>query len=126
MHTRNIAVFAAACCMTLPVFSATLPATGDAAVAEPGHVNRVTAKRVKGSYALDDGRTLRVSEKGRRLYADLGDGPVRIRHVGDGRFEAVDKDQDMRLDFEGSPFPYGVVLRIGSARVATFHPAEPR
>lgn len=100
--------------------------TGDAAVAESGHVNRVTAKRVKGSYALDDGRTLRVSEKGRKLYADLGDGPVRIRHVGDERFEAADKDQDMRLDFEGGPFPYGVVLRIGSERVAKFHPVEPR
>lgn len=126
MHTRNIAVFAAACFMTPPVLSATPPATGDAAVAEPGHVNRVTAKRVKGSYALDDGRTLRVSEKGRELYADLGEGPVRIRHVGDERFEAVDKDQDMRLDFEGGPFPYGVVLRTSSERGANFHPVEPR
>lgn len=126
MRTRNIAVFAAACFMTLPVLSATSSATDDPAMAEPGHVNRVTAKRVKGSYALDDGRTLRVSEKGRKLYADVGDGPVQIRHVGDERFEAVDKDQHMRLDFEGSPFPYGVVLRTGSARQTILRPVEPR
>lgn len=126
MRTRNIAVFAAACFMTLPAFSSTEPAgAGSAAVSEPGHVDRVMAKRVKGSYALDDGRTLHVSERGRKLYADLGDGPVQIRHVGDERFEAVGKDQDMRLDFEGGPFPYRVLLRMGSEREAILRTVEP-
>jgi len=117
MCTRKVAMFAAACFMTLPAFSTTPPASGDdGTAARPVHVNAVMAKRVKGSYALDDGRTLRVSGKGRKLYADLGDGPVQIRHVGDERFEAVGKEHDMRLDFRGGPFPYAVSLSIGPGR----------
>lgn len=116
MCTKNIAVFTAACFVTLLAISTTSPASADAMAVEPLHVNPAMAKRVKGSYALDDGRTLRVSEKGRKLYADLGDGPVQIRHVGGERFEAVGNEQDTRLDFAGGPFPYAVSLSIGSGR----------
>jgi hypothetical protein len=117
MCTNNGALFAAACFVTLLAISTTSPASADDALAaEPGQINPVVAKRVKGSYALDDGRTLRVSEKGRKLYADLGAGPVQIRHVGDEHFEAVGKEQDMRPDFAGGPFPHAVSLSIGSGR----------
>jgi len=121
MCTKNFAAFAA-----VFAIAACMSPSATAVVQEAGHADRTVAKRVKGSYALDDGRTLQVSEKGRKLYADLGDGPVQIRHVGDVRFEAVGKDQDMRLDFEGGPFPHGVVLTIGSARQAAPCPVEPR
>ena len=118
MCTNNVAVLAAACFVILLAFSTASPASAadDAMAAEPGHVNPAMAKRVKGSYALDDGRTLRVSEKGRKLYADLGDGPVQIRHVGDERFEAVAREREMRLDFAGGPFPHAVSLVIGPGR----------
>ena len=57
---------------------------------------------VQGRYDMDDGRMLTVTGKvagrTRTLYADLGDGPVEIIHVGKNRFVAMDKD--MRLAFE--------------------------
>lgn len=58
--------------------------------------------RMMGSYELDDGRVLEVTGKvdGRHktVYADLGDGPVEIVHVGKGRFVAMNKD--VRFAFE--------------------------
>lgn len=58
--------------------------------------------QVQGEYALDDGRRLTVTGKlhglTRTLYADLGDGPTRIVHVGKNRFVAM--DQDLRLSFD--------------------------
>ena len=57
---------------------------------------------VQGSYGLEDGRMLTVTGKvdgrNRTLYADLGDGPVEIIHVGKNRFVAMNKD--MRFAFE--------------------------
>jgi len=57
---------------------------------------------VQGRYELDDGRTLTVTGKvagsTRTLYADLGDGPTEIVHVGKNRFTAMNKD--LRLSFE--------------------------
>ncbi|RZA35574.1 MAG: hypothetical protein EOP92_09830 [Lysobacteraceae bacterium] len=59
---------------------------------------------VQGDYALEDGRTLTVTGKvdgrthARTLYADLGDGPTEIVHVGKNRFVAA--GQDLRLSFD--------------------------
>ncbi|CAN7529233.1 hypothetical protein [Massilia sp. LjRoot122] len=57
---------------------------------------------VQGRYDLEDGRMLTVTGKvdgrNRSLYADLGDGPVEIVHVGKNRFVAMNKD--MRFAFE--------------------------
>lgn len=58
--------------------------------------------QVQGRYDLDDGRVLTVTGKvdgsTRTLYADLGDGPTEIIHVGRNRFVATDKD--LRFAFE--------------------------
>jgi hypothetical protein len=57
---------------------------------------------VQGRYDMDDGRMLTVTGKvagrTRTLYADFGDGPVEIIHIGKNRFVAMDKD--LRLAFE--------------------------
>jgi hypothetical protein len=57
---------------------------------------------VQGRYDLEDGRMLTVTGKvegrHRTLYADLGDGPVEIVHVGKSRFVAMGKD--LRFAFE--------------------------
>jgi len=57
---------------------------------------------VQGRYDLDDGRMLTVTGKvegrNRTLYADLGDGPTEIVHIGKNRFVAMGKD--LRLTFE--------------------------
>ncbi|WP_137175064.1 hypothetical protein [Massilia sp. HP4] len=82
--------------------------------ARKAHVDPTMAKRMQGSYRLDDGRTLRVSEKGHKLYADFGDGPIEIVHVGHDRFEAVERD--VSLSFDGAPFPHAVFARIGPQR----------
>ena len=58
--------------------------------------------RMMGDYALDDGRMLTVTGTitgtAKKVYADLGDGPVEIVHIGKGRFVAMNKD--MRFAFE--------------------------
>jgi len=57
---------------------------------------------VQGRYDLEDGRMLTVTGKvdgrNRTLYADLGDGPVELVHVGKSRFVAMGKD--LRFAFE--------------------------
>jgi len=57
---------------------------------------------VQGRYELEDGRMLtvtgKVDGKRRTLYADFGDGPTEIVHIGKSRFVAMGKD--LRLSFE--------------------------
>jgi hypothetical protein len=57
---------------------------------------------VQGRYDLEDGRMLTVTGKVdgrvRTLYADLGDGPTEIVHIGKNRFVAMGKD--LRFAFE--------------------------
>jgi hypothetical protein len=57
---------------------------------------------VQGRYDLEDGRMLTVTGKvdgaKRTLYADMGDGPTEIIHVGKNRFVALDKDTRFAFD----------------------------
>jgi len=96
----------------------TLTATGAAnaapQAADTGRVDIVGAQpkqaqmapfmfdNVQGRYGLEDGRMLtvtgKVNGKARTLYADLGDGPTEIVHVGKNRFVAMGKD--LRFAFE--------------------------
>lgn len=119
MHAKHLAVFIAAACASLTTFAAgpaTPGAAGAASAAAPhkAWINPAMARGMQGSYRLDDGRILRVSEKSRKLYADVGDGPVEIVHVGDDRFEAIGKDIGLR--FEGAPQSHEVFARIGPQR----------
>jgi len=124
MRTIHIALLAAAACVSLSSVAAG-PATpaeaGAASTSAPRQawINPAMVRGMQGSYGLDDGRTLRVSEKGRKLYADLGDGPVEIVHVGDDRFEAIGRDIGLR--FEGGPRPHEVFARIGPQRQVASH-----
>ena len=126
MRIQHIALFAAAALAALPALAAA-PAgyndTGAASATQAGQARKayldpLMNKRMQGVYRLDDGRILRVSERSRKLYADLGAGPVEIVHTGDDRFEAV--GSDVSLNFEGGPHPYGVVLKsVPERRVAS-------
>jgi len=57
---------------------------------------------VQGNYQLDDGRRLSVTGKGagkeRRLYADLGNGPVELLRVGQNRFVGADRGLDVSFE----------------------------
>ncbi len=74
--------------------------------AQPRHVplQSLAFDRIQGDYQLADGRVLsvtgKVDGKQRKLYADLGDGPVEIVHVGRNRFVGTDKD--VRISFEAA------------------------
>lgn len=125
MRIQHIALFAAAALAALPAFAAAPAAlndTGDTGAAggtqavqtRKAYLDPLMNKRMQGVYRLDDGRILRVSERSRKLYADLGAGPVEIVHTGDDRFEAV--GSDLSLNFEGGPHPYAVVLKSGPER----------
>ena len=121
MRPSQLALFAAAAVVSLtsaaqPV-TATSPDVVNVQAAQPKkvYVDPLMYQRMQGAYKLDDGRTLHVTGKGRKLYADLGDGPQEIVHVGSDRFEAVGKDLSVR--FDGGPFPHTVHLRDDAGRV---------
>ena len=121
MRLSHLALFAAAAVVSLasaaqPV-TATSPDVVNVQAAQPKkvYIDPLMYQRMQGAYKLDDGRTLHVTGKGRKLYADLGDGPQEIVHVGSDRFEAVGKDLSVR--FDGGPFPHTVHLRDDAGRV---------
>ena len=121
MRLSRLALFAAAAVVSLtsaaqPV-TATSPDVVNVHAAQPKkvYIDPLMYQRMQGAYQLEDGRTLHVTGKSRKLYADLGDGPQEIVHVGRDRFEAVGKDLSVR--FDGGPFPHTVHIKDDAGRV---------
>lgn len=121
MRLSHLALFAAAAVVSLasaaqPV-TATNPDVVNVQAAQPKkvYIDPLMYQRMQGAYKLEDGRTLHVTGKSRKLYADLGDGPQEIVHVGRDRFEAVGRDLSVR--FDGGPFPHTVHLKDDGGRV---------
>ena len=121
MRLSQLALFAAAAVVSLastaqPV-TATNPDVVNVYAAQPKkvYIDPLMYQRMQGAYKLEDGRTLHVTGKGRKLYADLGDGPQEIVHVGSDRFEAVGKNLSVR--FDGGPFPHTVHLKENGGQV---------
>ncbi len=121
MRLSQLALFAAAAVVSLastaqPV-TATNPDVVNVYAAQPKkvYIDPLMYQRMQGAYKLEDGRTLHVTGKGRKLYADLGDGPQEIVHVGRDRFEAVGRDLSVR--FDGGPFPHTVHIKDDAGRV---------
>ena len=121
MRLSYLALFATAAAVSLASAAQPLTATSPDVVnvyaAQPKkvYIDPLMYQRMQGAYKLDDGRTLHVTGKGRKLYADLGDGPQEIVHVGRDRFEAVGRDLSVR--FDGGPFPHTVHLKDDAGRV---------
>lgn len=73
------------------------------------HLTQFAFDRIQGEYQLGDGRVLSVTGKGagkeRKLYADLGDGPVEMVHVGKHRFEGRDRNVRISFDTVGNKQP---------------------
>ena len=121
MRLSHLALFATAAAVSLASAAQPLTATSPDVVnvyaAQPKkvYIDPLMYQRMQGAYKLEDGRTLHVTGKGRKLYADLGDGPQEIVHVGRDRFEAVGRDLSVR--FDGGPFPHTVHIKDDAGRV---------
>lgn len=121
MRLSHLALFATAAAVSLASAAQPLTATSPDVVnvhaAQPKkvYIDPLMYQRMQGAYKLEDGRTLHVTGKGRKLYADLGGGPQEIVHVGSDRFEAVGRDLSVR--FDGGPFPHTVHLKDDAGRV---------
>lgn len=120
MRLSAIALFAAATAVSFASSAAPQDNPKDvvevrAAQPKKVFIDPLMYQNMQGSYALDDGRTLRVTGKSRRLYADLGQGQQEIVHVGRDRFEAIGTDLSVR--FEGGTLPHTVHLKDASGRV---------
>lgn len=119
MRLSAIALFAAATAASFASSAAPQATASDvvevrAAQPKKVYIDPMMYQRMQGAYKLDDGRVLRVTGKSRKLFADVGDGPLEIVHVGRDRFEAVGKDLSVR--FDGGPFPHTVYLKDASGR----------
>jgi hypothetical protein len=84
--------------------------TNVASVAVAGHGNYKLSQSemagVQGSYALEDGRTLRVTARQNHLYAELGDTKTEILPVKRNSFASA--DDAVRLVFNSSDAPTDV------------------
>lgn len=122
MRIKHIALFAAVAAVSFSSGAAPQTTDNEVKVRAPNVKQVMMAPfmydRVQGEYALEDGRVLQVKGKigggQRALYADLGDGPVELIHVGKKRFVAVDRDLSLR--FQGDRIPETVFVREGDKR----------
>lgn len=122
MRTKHIALFAATAAISVSAMAAPQGAAKPVVEVRSSHqqvqMPPFAFDRVQGEYALEDGRTLQVAGKldgGKRtLYADLGDGPVELIHIGSKRFVAVGRDLSLR--FQGDRIPDTVFVRDGDNR----------
>lgn len=125
MRIKHIALFVAtAAAATLSLSSTAAPQGAAKPVVEVRSTHQQAPMkpfaydRVQGEYRLEDGRVLQVAgklEDGKRtLYADVGQGPVEIIHIGKQRFVAV--GQDLGLRFEGARAPDTVFVREDGKR----------
>lgn len=103
MRITRIALFAGAAVLSMSAFAGPQGAgTERVVVTSPPsqvYLTWTNYSKVQGEYGLEDGRVLTVTGKNRTVYADFGDGPVELIHVGKNRFVAPSKD--MRLSFHG-------------------------
>lgn len=128
MRIKHIALFAAAAVVSFSSIAAPQGVGKEVVTVNAPHSKQVRMPaflfdRVQGEYALEDGRTLTISGKGygfeRTLYADLGDGPTEIVHVGSKRFVAVGKELNLR--FQGDKIPETVFVRDGERQAVAAH-----
>lgn len=61
-------------------------------------LNPWDVKAVVGTYALDDGRTLRVSTEHRKLYAEVDGVKTELVAVGGKRFASIDDKLHLTFD----------------------------
>jgi hypothetical protein len=105
--------------LALPAFAdpsiAPSPSPSVAATAQARHAAQATyrldrdeARRMRGAYLLDDGRTITVTSAGGKLFADLDGKREELVRVDWAKF--VSRDTGARLAFNHVPYADEVVL----------------
>lgn len=123
MRLKHIALFSASAILSLSALAA--PQSGPDVVEvranQPQQVQMAPFiyDRAQGEYALEDGRRLNVTGRDRSLYADLGDGPIELIHVGKNRFVAVGKDVRLRFENNSRVVESVFVSEAGGREVAS-------
>jgi hypothetical protein len=84
---------------------ASVPVVGSSATYK---LSRFDYDGVQGTYALDDGRHLRVTAKQRKLYAEIGSTIAEIVPVAQNRFAT--RDDSLRVTFD--QIPYATEVRV--------------
>jgi hypothetical protein len=69
---------------------------------------------LQGAYQLADGRTLRVSSMGTRLYAEVGDTRTEILSVGPNKYAS--RNDALRVTFNNDDYPTEVVVSLPAAK----------
>jgi hypothetical protein len=116
---KFIAAIAATSAVT---FAHAAPAAVDQAAAKASAQQRALAEASRayvGSYRLDDGRRLEISEGSGRFYAQLGRGQeFEVKPVAQGEFQATSRD--FRISFAGQRAggSYDVAVSTPSADAA--------
>ncbi len=93
---------------TAVLLAALAPQATPQAGREAYHVTPVEMLEVVGDYRLDDGGRLRVSQQGRRVFAELGGARIEVRPVAPLVF--VSGDRKLRLVFTPMAFATGVLV----------------
>lgn len=119
MRIPHVLAFAAAAALSVSAFAApsgsTTPA-GDAAntvlVQAVQHTHKLTldeARAMRGTYRLDDGRTLVLTSTRSKLFAEFDGRREELLPVAETRF--VSRDSGAELTFDRMPFASEVVMK---------------
>ena len=115
MRIQQFLAFIGAATLSISALAQTSNADQSSTVTVQGGksvVNRLTpyeAEIMKGSFAMEDGRTLRISHRSAKLYAELGGGKrEELIPVGQDRF--VGSESGNQVAFDQVPFAYTVVI----------------
>ena len=77
------------------------------------------AREFQGQYLLDNGKTLTVSRKGQRLFADVaGDADVELVALSPGAFVTKDGKTEVKFQQAANGNVFGVQLRGSAALLA--------
>ena len=117
MRIHHILACAAAAALSLPAFAdpsiARSPAITGTAPAQHApqstyRLNRDDAHHMRGTYLLEDGRTVAITSEGGKLFADLDGKREELVQVDWTKF--VSRDTGARLAFDHVPYADEVVL----------------
>lgn len=114
MRIHQVLAVLGAAVLSLSAHAQTQSAGADSTVKVQGgksvlyRMSHADARDMRGSFALEDGRTLRISNRAFRLYAELDGKREELIPVGPKQF--IGRDSGNRIGFDRVPFAEEVVV----------------